>query len=91
MNATKHLRIHGVVQGVGYRAALAREAERLRLTGWVRNRADGTVEAIVQGPHADVESLIAWARQGPRAARVERVDCSDGEGEFPGFAVLSSA
>jgi acylphosphatase len=90
MIITKHLRIHGQVQGVGYRAGLVREAERLDLTGWVRNRADGSVEAVVQGPAAGVEALITWARRGPRLARVERVEIGEGEGVFPDFALLST-
>jgi len=72
---TIHLRIRGRVQGVGFRDALGREAERLGVTGWVRNRAGGDVEAVAQGNAAALEALIAWARRGPPAARVEDVDC----------------
>lgn len=68
------LRVRGVVQGVGYRASLRREARRLGLQGWVRNRADGSVEAHVQGSHAQVSALLAWAGRGPPAARVEGLD-----------------
>lgn len=68
------LRIHGLVQGVGYRNALQAQATRLRLAGWVRNRSDGTVEALVAGPADVVETLIEWSRQGPPAARVSHVD-----------------
>ena len=67
------LRITGIVQGVGYRYALEREARRLGLTGWVRNRADGSVEALAQGSQAALEQLSAWARRGPPAARVANV------------------
>lgn len=70
-----HLRIDGQVQGVGYRDAMRREAARLGATGWVRNRADGSVEALAQGGGTVVEALLAWARRGPPAARVERVEC----------------
>jgi acylphosphatase len=90
MIVTKRLRIYGVVQGVGYRMALVREAERRDLTGWVRNRADGSVEAVIQGTGTDVEALILWAQRGPRAARVERVETGEGEGVFGDFAVLST-
>jgi len=69
-----HLRIVGRVQGVGYREAMVREAARLAVTGWVRNRADGSVEALVQGRSAALDALLAWARRGPPAARVERID-----------------
>jgi acylphosphatase len=70
---TLHLRIVGLVQGVGYRYALQHEAARLGLTGWVRNRRDGSVEAIAQGPQAALDSLAAWARRGPPSARVSGV------------------
>ena len=69
-----HMRIAGGVQGVGFRDAMSREAERLGITGWVRNRADGEVEALAQGSAAALEALLAWARRGPPGSRVERVD-----------------
>jgi len=72
---TIRLCIGGRVQGVGFRDAMSREAERLGVTGWVRNRADGDVEAVLQGGAAALDALLAWARRGPPAARVERVDC----------------
>lgn len=62
------------MQGVGFREAMSLEAERLGVTGWVRNRADGSVEAVAQGSAEQVEALSAWARRGPPAARVERVE-----------------
>jgi len=68
-----HLRITGVVQGVGYRYSLQREASSLGLAGWVRNRADGSVEAFAQGPQPALDQLSAWARRGPPAARVADV------------------
>ena len=73
---TIRLCIRGRVQGVGFRDAMSREAERLGLTGWVRNRAGGDVEAVAQGDAAALEALTAWARRGPPAARVEGVDCA---------------
>jgi acylphosphatase len=70
---TVQLRITGRVQGVGFREALREEAARLGLTGWVRNRADGSVEALAQGSQEALAALLAWAHRGPPAARVERV------------------
>lgn len=73
------LRIHGRVQGVWYRASAQQEAVRLGLRGWVRNRADGSVEALAAGPEAVVAAFIAWARRGPPKAHVERIDISAAE------------
>jgi acylphosphatase len=73
----RHLVIHGHVQGVFYRESMRREAERLGLSGWVRNRSDGTVEAHVEGTPEAVEAIFAWAGRGPVDARVTRVECKD--------------
>jgi acylphosphatase len=70
---SRHLIISGRVQGVGYRDALRTEAELRGVTGWVRNRRDGTVEAVLQGRACDVDATIAWARRGPAPARVTDV------------------
>ena len=67
------LRVYGLVQGVSFRAAMQRQARALRLVGWVRNRSDGSVEALVAGPPVAVERLRRWAADGPPAARVDRV------------------
>lgn len=70
----RRLRIHGLVQGVGYRNAMHAEARRLGLAGWVRNRLDGTVEALVAGPPEAIDHIVTWCHHGPPAARVSRVD-----------------
>ena len=71
---TRRLRISGRVQGVGYREGLRNEADKLGVCGWVRNRLDGSVEALLQGAPEKVDALIAWARRGPPAALVLRVE-----------------
>lgn len=68
------LRIHGRVQGVGFRWATCEQARARGLHGWVRNRGDASVEALVQGEASAVQALLDWARHGPSAARVDRVD-----------------
>lgn len=90
MKITKHLRIHGRVQGVYFRESMRLQALQLGVTGWVRNRGDGTVEATVQGETSRVEQMIEWARRGPPAAAVERVEVSDADGEYPSFEKTAS-
>ena len=89
---TRHLRIAGRVQGVGYRYALRTEAQHSGITGWVRNRRDGTVEAVVQGSPDAVAIILAWAKHGPPAARVTEVSAPAASGEFErhygGFELL---
>ena len=69
-----HAIVKGEVQGVGFRFFLIRHAEGLGLRGWVRNRDDGGVELVAEGPRTDLEHLLRSAREGPRMARVTRVD-----------------
>jgi len=85
MSVTKHLIITGRVQGVGFRFYMERKARELGVTGWVRNRRDGGVEAVVQGSAGAVESMIAWARRGPPSAVVAEVRISDASGDFATF------
>ncbi|KQZ00616.1 acylphosphatase [Pseudolabrys sp. Root1462] len=73
-----HLIVHGRVQGVGYRAFVEREATRRDLQGWVRNCADGTVEALLTGNAAVVEDMIAACRRGPFGARVDAIERAPG-------------
>ena len=82
MKATWHLRISGRVQGVGYRYSLCAEAQANGINGWVRNRRDGTVEAVVQGDPQAVEKLLAWAKRGPPMAWVADVSARAAQGEL---------
>ena len=85
----KRLVIAGRVQGVGYRDWMARTASGLGVSGWVRNRPDGTVEALVHGPTAAVEELLRACRRGPRFARVDTIEEVLAEPEEePGFRRL---
>lgn len=68
------LLISGRVQGVSYRASAISQAQRIGIDGWVRNRGDGTVEALVAGRQEAIEAFIDWCRSGPPAARVDRVE-----------------
>jgi acylphosphatase len=70
----RHVVVYGFVQGVGFRFAVERAAKTRGVSGWVRNRPDGTVEVVFEGEPEAVERLVAFAREGPRGAVVERVD-----------------
>jgi acylphosphatase len=93
MKIARHLRIEGRVQGVGFRYAMQAQAQQLRVTGWVRNRSDNSVEAVVCSENMQlIEDIVAWARQGPRFANVTRVEIA--EIEIPSqddFAILPTA
>ena len=77
----RRLIVHGRVQGVGFRWAIARAAESRGVAGWAQNRADGTVEAVLEGEPEAVESVVRLTREGPRGAQVERVDVAEEEPE----------
>jgi acylphosphatase len=73
----RHVYVSGSVQGVWFRESCRDEAQRAGVDGWVRNLADGRVEVILEGPRPAVAQVVGWCRQGPRRARVERVEVVD--------------
>lgn len=80
--------VHGHVQGVFFRDSVRRLAERLGVSGWVRNNWDGSVEAVLEGERDSVDSIVGFMREGPRGARVDRVDVADEDPEgLTGFDV----
>lgn len=89
-NTRSHLIIEGRVQGVWFRDSTKREANRLNVTGWVKNRYDGNVELIAEGSKENVDRLTEWCHIGPPAARVTGVNESieDYTGEFESFEMI---
>ncbi len=85
MRVTRHLFISGRVQGVGFRLYMQKQARDAGITGWVRNRQDGTVEAVVQGNPEAVDAITHWARHGPPGATVTDIQIADGTGEYATF------
>ena len=77
MIVRKRLHITGRVQGVAFRASTVATARALGLSGWVANRADGSVETVAQGDDTAVAALVRWCHHGPPAARVDRVEVLD--------------
>ena len=91
MPITRRLIISGTVQGVFYRESMRTQAERLGITGWVRNCSDGTVEAVVQGASEAVAAIIVWTQRGTGLAQVIKVEVTEAEGEnYSGFDKLPS-
>lgn len=89
-NKRVELVVRGRVQGVFFRAATQREARRLGLTGWVKNRTDGSVELVAEGEEDSIRELTGWANHGPSAARVDSVDVRwrGYTGEYYEFAII---
>lgn len=85
-----YIRIYGQVQGVFFRSRAKEEAERLELVGWVRNKTDGSVEALAQGTRDKLGKFVAWCKKGPPLAKVEKVeiDWPEGEETFDAFDIL---
>jgi acylphosphatase len=82
--------VRGRVQGVFFRAAAQREARRLGVSGWVKNRNDGSIEMVAEGEDDAIKEIISWAQHGPSAARVEQVDVrwKAYTGEFYEFSIV---
>jgi acylphosphatase len=87
--ARLHAVVQGRVQGVSFRYYTQKRANELNLSGYVRNRWDGTVEVVAEGPHAELEELLSFLHTGPRAAFVTGVDIQwkSADGSFDGFGV----
>ena len=90
--ARAHVYVEGLVQGVNFRAECAREARRHGLAGWVRNLADGRVEAVFEGEEARVQRLVEWCGRGPAHAAVENLSVSweSPDGADDGFRIVRS-
>lgn len=84
-----HAVIHGLVQGVWFRASTREEANRIGVNGWVRNLPDGSVEALFEGEKKKVEEIVGWCHRGPSGAQVSRVEISwePYQGEFRHFDI----
>jgi acylphosphatase len=87
----RHLVITGLVQGIGFRYSMAAQARALGVAGWVRNRRDGSVEAMVAGTAEQVAAMIAWSRQGPAGAAVDHVAVELASGNHDDFVQLPTA
>jgi len=85
---TLRLVIYGRVQGVCFRDSMRREAQRMAIAGWVSNRSDGAVEAVVHGDPAEVDIIVRWAKRGPEFARVEQVEIMPHDGDYAGFEII---
>jgi len=91
MTEVRRLVISGVVQGVGFRYSMMAQARLLGVAGWVRNRRDGSVEAIIAGDAAQIEAMLAWSRFGPAGSAVDKVVVETAIGDFQDFELRSTA
>ncbi len=84
-----HIIVAGIVQGVSFRAFAKAEADRLKISGWVKNLPDGSVEILAQGNEKYLERFISRMRRGPKSARIRnvKINCSDAIGEFENFEI----
>lgn len=86
-----HIKISGRVQGVGFRYSTVQLAQKLNLTGWIRNSEDGGVEIMAEGEENNLQELLKWTQTGPPSAQVENVEhaLSDATHEFQEFKTIS--
>jgi acylphosphatase len=87
----KRLLISGIVQGVGFRYSMMAQARLLGVTGWVRNRRDGRVEAMIAGDAAQIEAMLAWSRIGPAGGTVDELIVEAATGDFADFELRPTA
>jgi acylphosphatase len=88
---TRRLVITGIVQGVGFRYAMLAQARLLGVTGWVRNRRDGSVEAVIAGDAGQLEAMLDWSRSGPAGAAVDNLMIEIASGDFQDFELRPTA
>jgi acylphosphatase len=88
MLETRLVRVRGDVQGIGYREACVRRAHALGVTGWVRNRMDGSVEAMLQGSPEQLADMCAWLSEGMSAALVDELEVTEVPPPFPRFDIF---
>ncbi len=91
MTEVRRLLISGVVQGVGFRYSMMAQARLLGITGWVRNRRDGSVEAMIAGDAAQIEAMLAWSSIGPAGGAVEKLVVESAVGDFQDFELRPTA
>jgi len=87
----RRLAITGLVQGIGFRYSMAAQARALGVAGWVRNRRDGSVEAIIAGDAAQIEAMLAWSRIGPAGSNVDKLIVEAAVGDFRDFELRPTA